>query len=267
MANKLKIIDTHFHIWDLEKQDLPWLAGVPETIKKTFTIQQYIENYDKIEDIDFVGGIYVEIDGKDPIQEDEIIYNIKKNNEKLLATLLRSKVSPTMRVPAQSVGIREPLHTDDNPKGRCLEESFIEGLQELANRGLIFESCNRVDELDDLYQALKQVPELKVVLNHLGNPVELSEKYKKDMKNLASLPNLYVKVSGFATEDEKFVQELLEFIKETFDKDKLIYASNWPVVELYSTFDKHLQIVRDFFNDDEDIFYNNAIKCYNLKIK
>lgn len=33
MANKLKIIDTHFHIWDLEKQDLPWLAGVPETIK------------------------------------------------------------------------------------------------------------------------------------------------------------------------------------------------------------------------------------------
>lgn len=34
MANKLKIIDTHFHIWDLEKQDLPWLARVPETIKK-----------------------------------------------------------------------------------------------------------------------------------------------------------------------------------------------------------------------------------------
>ena len=156
MANKLKIIDTHFHIWDLEKQDLPWLAGVPETIKKTFTIQQYIENYEKIEDVDFVGGIYVEVDEKDPIQEDEIIYNIKKNNEKLLATLLRSKVSPTMRVPAQSVGIREPLHTDDNPKGRCLEESFIEGLQELANRGLIFESCNRVEELDDLYQALKQ---------------------------------------------------------------------------------------------------------------
>ena len=64
MANKLKVIDTHFHIWDLEKQDLPWLAGVPETIKKTFTIQQYIENYEKIKDIDFVGGIYVEVDGK-----------------------------------------------------------------------------------------------------------------------------------------------------------------------------------------------------------
>ena len=180
--------------------------------------------------------------------------------------MLRSDVSPWMRVPAFAAGIREPLHIDSEPKGRCLEPSFIDGLHAMAAKGLPFESCNRVNELEDAYEAFAQAPEETVILNHLGNVEELSDEYKAVMKKMASLPNLYLKVSGFPTADKKFVSDLLKFTRETFDSDKLLYASNWPVVKLYSTFDEHFSVLRDEFGDDEDFFMNNAVRAYGLKL-
>ncbi|MEI4855945.1 hypothetical protein, partial [Klebsiella pneumoniae] len=90
---------------------------------------------------------------------------------------------------AFATGIREPLHTGDAPKGRCLEESFIEGLKNLAKKNMPFESCNRVDELEDFYKTAKSLPEETFILNHLGNVVELSEEYKSVMKKFAKLDN------------------------------------------------------------------------------
>ena len=136
----------------------------------------------------------------------------------------------------------------------------------MAAKGLPFESCNRVNELEDAYEAFAQAPEETVILNHLGNVEELSDEYKAVMKKMASLPNLYLKVSGFPTADKKFVSDLLKFTRETFDADKLLYASNWPVVKLYSTFDEHFSVLRDEFGDDEDFFMNNAVRAYGLKL-
>jgi L-rhamnose mutarotase len=169
-----------------------------------------------------------------------------------------------MRLPLDIAGVREPLHIDSSPQGRCLEPDFIEGLETLAAHDLIFESCNRVEELEDLYQAALQVPQAKIVINHCGNVQVLTADYKRAMQHLASLPNVYCKVSGFATEDKQFVQSLLDFITTTFDHSRLLYASNFPVVKLYSSFDVHLACLRDYFGDDKDFFSKNAKKLYKI---
>ena len=61
------------------------------------------------------------------------------------------------------------------------------------------------------------------------------------------------------------LKNLLDFISGTFDHSRLIYASNFPVVELYSNFKDHLNSVREYFHDDPDIFSKNAKKLYKLK--
>lgn len=263
MKEKLKLIDTHFHIWDLEKQNLPWLEDCPQ-IKKSYSFDDYINVYNEQEGICFEGGVYVEVDSDDPILEDELIYNIKKKNEKLLGVVSRSKIEGQMRVPLFAKGVREPLHIDQSEPGLCLKEFFIDGIKNLNKNNLSFDSCNRVDELDDLVKMMEKTPDAKVILNHLGNVERLDEEYIRNMKKLSEFPNLYVKVSGYPTDDKDFVRDLLEFIKGTFASDRLIYASNWPVIELYSNLKEHLDILREVFNDDEDFFYNNAKKCYNL---
>lgn len=189
-----------------------------------------------------------------------------RENSKILACMLRSDVAPCMRAPIFATGIREPLHIDTKPSGRVLEDSFIEGLKSMAKAGLPFESCNRVEDLENAYNAFSQVPEATVILNHLGNVADLNTEYKAVMQKFATLPNLYLKVSGFPTADKQFVREILNFVCDTFDADKLLYASNWPVVELYSSFEEHFNILREKFGDNEDFFMNNAIRAYKIKL-
>ncbi len=47
-------------------------------------------------------------------------------------------------------------------------------------------------------------------------------------EEVATLPNLYVKVSGFPTADKQFVSELLKFTRDTFDPKKLLYVETGP---------------------------------------
>lgn len=258
----LEIVDSHLHIWDLDVLHLPWLNSCKGVIQQSFSMDDLVKEYAKA-GVDFKGGIYIEVDCDDAIKEDEFIF--KLNSPKILAKIMRARhLCGHVRLPAGIVGVREPLHIDSSPRGRCLERSFIEGLEVLADKGLIFESCTRVDELIDIYQAAAQVPDLKLVINHCGNVTELTPEYKEAMTKLASLPNVYCKLSGYATEDPVFVKNLLDFISGTFDHSRLIYASNFPVVELYSNFTDHLNSVREYFQDDLDIFSKNAKKLYKL---
>ncbi|MCI1984907.1 MAG: amidohydrolase family protein [Bifidobacteriaceae bacterium] len=260
----VNIIDTHFHIWDLGKQHLPWLDTVDASFRRTFSMDDYVAQYAGRPDVNFIGGIYVDADTDDPLLEDRLLY--ENNDPHLLATMNRVTISPYMRIPVRATGVRDPLHTDSSPRGRCLEPAFIEGLGALSTKQLIFESCNRADELGDLYDCLVQVPRLTVVLNHLGNPSSLSTGYLSAMRKLASLPNVYCKVSGFPTGDAMFVKELLDFAQDTFAPDHLLYASNWPVVALYSSFQEHLDTVLERFEGDEGFFWKNAAQVYGIDV-
>ncbi len=263
----LKVIDSHFHVWDLGRQRLDWLAGTDGSISRTYTMADLETAYARLDGVDFLGGVYVEVDCADPVAEDALVYNLMQTNPKVLACMLRSEVSPYMRVPVHAAGIREPLHIDSEPRGRCLEPSFIAGLRALAAADLPFESCNRVGELEDAAEAFSQVPEATVILNHLGNVEALTPAWCAAMERFAALPNLYLKVSGFTTADAGFTAELLSFVRETFSPERLLYASNWPVVSLYSSFEEHFCLLREAFGDDEDFFMNNAVRAYSLSAR
>lgn len=257
----LEVVDSHFHIWDLNVLNLPWLDSCAD-IKRSFSVDDLCKAYGKY-DLDFKGGVYIEVDCDHMIKEDEYIFNLPSS--KILARIMRAPhLCAHMRLPLGIVGVREPLHIETSHRGRCLERSFIEGLEVLADKDMIFESCNRVEELEDMYHAVLQVPEAKVVINHCGNVTELTPDYRRVMGKIAKLPNVYCKVSGFATKDKAFVKNLLDFLTDEFDPSKLIYASNFPVVELYSSFDEHLNAVREYFGDDADFFSKNTKKLYKI---
>lgn len=257
----LQITDSHFHIWNMDVLNLRWLDHCP-SIKRSFSISDLRAAYAR-HDVNFNGGVYIEVDCDNYCQEDDYIYHLQA--PEILAKVMRAPhLCKHMRLPAGIAGVREPLHIPTSPKGRCLDRSFIEGLETLASQHLLFESCNRVEELGDLYQAASQVPQADIVINHCGNVAELTTNYKKNMLNLASLPNVYCKVSGFATQDATFVKNLLDFLTGTFRPSRLIYASNFPVVSLYSAFDEHLNRLRDYFGDDPDFFSKNTKKLYKI---
>ncbi len=61
------------------------------------------------------------------------------------------------------------------------------------------------------------------------------------------------KVSG----DNPVDPDIVKYVRDTFGPKKVLYSSNWPVVELDSTFATHFQLMLDTFGEDEDFFENN----------
>lgn len=256
--SQLRILDSHFHIWDPTKQVLPWLDGL-DKLNHTFTLDQLEKEYADL-GVDFLGGVYVEVDAADHELEDRLIG--ENPNPKILAKMLRVTLDPFMRVPIHATGIREPLHIPSEPRGRCLEPSFIGGLKAMAKKGMPFELCNRGEELGDMAKAFEQVPEVTVVLNHLGNVPGLDDDSCNALRAFAKLPHSYIKISG----DNPVNPDIVKFVRDTFSPDRLLFSSNWPVVKLNSSLKQHLDLMVELFGDDEDFFMNNAKKAYGIKL-
>ena len=82
----LKVIDSHFHVWNLDTQDLPWLEGTDGTITHTYTLKDLEAEYARQAGVEFVGGVYVEVDCADHEAEDKIAYDIKSADASLHAS-------------------------------------------------------------------------------------------------------------------------------------------------------------------------------------
>lgn len=259
----LQLFDSHFHVWDLDSQRLEWLGGVDEKLRRTFRFGELSQAYDQAGGVELIGALHVEADVADAAAETGLIEAMMGQEPLVKGYVAHSRLEAGMDIPDGAVGVREVLHNEDIPRGRCLEESFIDGLGELARRGLSFDACIRVEELADLYEACARVPEARVIINHCGNAQELTPEFQKSMRDLAQLPQTYCKVSGLPAEADHVA--MFDFLAECFGTQRLMYASNWPVVALYSDFRTHLSAVREYFADDRDVFAATAQQAYRLK--
>ena len=88
----------------------------------------------------------------------------------------------------------------------------------MADKNMPFDACVRVEELGDLAQACEQVPEATVIVDHMGNISDLHnlESSSDALHRLGELPNVYVKVSGYPTDDPRFVSTLLDLAQAAF---------------------------------------------------
>jgi L-fuconolactonase len=84
--------------------------------------------------------------------------------------------------------------------------AFRAGLKELAKRNLSFEAWQYSPQMPDVIALARAVPEAKIVLNHVGGPIglgpyagrrdEIFKTWSKDIRELATCPNVYVKLGG-----------------------------------------------------------------------
>ena len=253
-----KIIDTHQHLWDLNRTQPPWLSGASEVLRQTHDINQYRQ---AIGDLD-IDAIYMEVDVAPEDHPSEAQY---------VLSLIRDGKSPTRaaviggrpdaadfadyldRVAQKPhvKGVRQVLHGDSTPKGHCLSEPFVRGLHELGKRGLMFDLCMRPAELGDAYALAKRVPETHFILDHCGNadpkafspsedkpgsskPWHDPSQWKRDIERLAKCENVTCKISGIVARapegwTPKTLAPIVNHCLDSFGPDRVVFGSDWPV--------------------------------------
>jgi L-fuconolactonase len=176
------------------------------------------------------------------------------------------------------VGIRHLIAYEPDPQW-LLQPPVLESLGMLAKANLAFEGIPVNDaQFDSLLEAARVVPDLKVVLNHMGNPPVPEtgwEPWATQMAEAAALPNMSVKLSaGLAlvvrwTWSTDALRRYADFVIGRFGSDRVMAGSNWPVVLLGASFSEAWHGVEDLIaglSEDEQaaILGGTAARVFGL---
>ena len=175
------------------------------------------------------------------------------------------------------VGVRH--QTDLEPNEDWLIHSHtLRGLREMARRGLPFDLLISPRHLPLVPRLMAEVPDLRVVIDHLAKPGFRSDVFpgwKKDLATVAALPGVYCKVSGMMTEGgpdgwstDRFAP-YFEHLVNAFGYERLMWGSDWPVSLMAASYD-HVFSVSSALPanasqpEREAFFSGNALTFYRI---
>lgn len=284
------IIDTHQHLWDLTKFELPWTKDAEvSSLAKSFVSSDYLA---AIEGSNVVKSVYMEVDVRPDQQPKEAEYVIdicEKGQTPMVAAVISGRPnSPEFKAYITKYakskyikGVRQVLHTGMTPAGYCLDPKFVDGIKLLGDLNLSFDLCMRAGELMDGVKLADLCPKTRFIVDHCGNMTvqskdeEVRAKWKKGMQEFAARPNTVCKISGIiaSAKPKEWKPEdlapILNFSMETFGSDRIMFGGDWPVCTLAATYRQWVETLHTVTANFTDVnrkklFHDNALKFYGL---
>jgi len=281
----LPIVDTHQHLWDLDKFRLPWTQK-GSVLARSYTVEDYRQ---ATEGLNIVKAIYMEVD-LDPSQQqaeaDYVIDLCRRGTTPTVAGVISGRpasdgfkkyITP-FKGNRYIKGLRQVLHNKDIPAGYCLDRKFIQGIQLLGDLGLRFDICMRSGELADAVQLIDACPGTSFILDHCGNgDVQAKDRtqWKRDMEAITRRKNVVGKVSGIlasARPGQWTADDLAPIINHTlavFGPERVMFGGDWPVCTLTGSYKQWVEALRSIVQERPEqerrkLFNDNAIRLYEL---
>lgn len=174
---------------------------------------------------------------------------------------------------------------------------FRAGLRTLVERDLVFDAWLYHPQLLEVAELAAAMPELTVVVDHLGAPLgvgpyrdirdQVWADWRSSMQAVAAQPNAVVKVGGIgmdfmygmgwaglpvppgSEEVAAHWSDAVRFCIDTFGPDRCMFESNYPVDRetlTYPVLWNAFQIMADGYSDAEqdDLFSGTATRVYRM---
>ena len=145
------------------------------------------------------------------------------------------------------VGVRHLISNEPDPKW-LLQDRVLESLKLLAASGLVFDAIPiSTEQLESVLHVAQKLPELKIVMNHLGRPPIPDrgwEPWATQIARAAEYRNIAMKLSigldiimrwRWQTDD---VRRYSDHVLDLFGPHRVMAASNWPVILLGASFEE-----------------------------
>jgi len=133
--------------------------------------------------------------------------------------------------------------------------------------------------IETMVRVTDKVPALRVVIDHLPQcnpPADGPPRaaYDRNLRELASRPQVYVKISqvlrrvdGRVSRDLATYRPRLDELFGLFGEDRLLYGSDWPNSDPFAPYDVVLGLVREYFTSKgpaaaEKYFAKNSRAAY-----
>jgi len=274
-------IDAHQHFWKFDPVRDSWIGPGMARIRKDFLPQDLqpvlqsagidgcvVVQSDQSEDendfqlenaakYDFIKGVVGWVDLQSPAIEEK---------------LARYSSFPKLK------GFRHILQGEKD-RALMLKPAFKRGISLLKRFGFTYDILIYPDQLGYTREFAAAFPDQRFVIDHIAKPHirdnKLKDEWKKAIRAVAEIDNVYCKISGMVTEADWYnwkkddFRPYLDAVTEAFGTKRILFGSDWPVCLVAASYDEMIGIVRDYFADftqdeQDDFFGNNAITFYNL---
>jgi L-fuconolactonase len=277
-------VDAHVHFWDGARLPYPWLAGVPAIAAAHTPVELAREvGARSPEAIVFVESAVDPTRALDEVGWVEALAAREPRVAAIVAQVAVDRGAETdaalaaLEGHARVRGVRHNLQ-DYSDAGYCLRPAFIDGVRAVGARGWTFDLCVRHAQLPACTALVRACPETTFVLDHAGKPYirgGVLDPWRQNLAALARLPNVVCKLSGLVTEAEPAtwtpaaLRPYVEHLLSCFGPGRLLFGSDWPVVNLAASYARWLETVLDFLaplseNERGAIMSDNARRTYRL---
>jgi L-fuconolactonase len=252
------LIDTHVHLWDPGRLSYPWLAEVP-ALNRPFLPDDYRRAGGPVP---VAGMVFVQCECL-PVQsaaEVAWVAELARAEPRLRGIVAQAPLEQGAAVEADLAqlaanplvkGVRRLLQAESDD-AFCLRPDFVRGVQLLPRYGLSFDLCIHHRQLANVVQLVRQCPEVRFVLDHIGKPdikAGRLDPWRAELRALAALPNTWCKLSGLATEADcakwtpADLRPYFEHTIEAFGAGRLMFGGDWPVSTLATDFPRWVATV------------------------
>ena len=273
------IIDCHQHFWKLERRDYTWLTPELQPLYKDF-LPQHLGPLLQSAGVEKT----VVVQAADTLAETQYLLSLAEQEDFIAAVVgwvdMEQSDAPECLAQLSEnpwfTGIR-PMIQDIADPGWMLKPELQPAFEALLQYGLTFDALVKPAHLENLLMLLDRYPSLPVVINHGAKP-NIAEgnngEWISHMRTLAKLDNCYCKLSGLLTEagDNPLAQQVqpyTDFLLEQFGVNKLMWGSDWPVLNLAGYYPDWLAMSKDFIAhlpdvEQQRIMGGTAAKFYGL---
>jgi L-fuconolactonase len=283
-------IDAHHHLWDLDAREHRWLMGgqpwasdeelaplrrsyrladlaplaAAAGVTGTVVIQTVAEPWETPDLLELAA-------------DDDLLAGVVGWTD-LTAPGVADAAAALQALPGGAFlsGIRHPLLIEPDPDW-LIRPAVLGGLHALAAAGLAFDLVPLPHQLPATVTAARSVPELTLVLDHLGGPPAETGQgategpWASAIRDLAALPNVTCKLSGGHTSPARAsdLRPYYETALAAFGPGRLMFGSDWPVSSLAAPYGQVHALYRELTQqlspaEQEAIFAATATRVYRL---
>ncbi|MFD7658739.1 amidohydrolase family protein [Actinosynnema sp. NPDC059797] len=174
-------------------------------------------------------------------------------------------------------GVRHLVQSEPDPDW-LVRPDVLAGLRAVRDAGLVYDLLTRPHQLPAALRAVRAVPDLVFVLDHLSKPDiagRVLQPWASRLEALAAEPNVAAKVSGLVTEADwsrwtaADLRPYVDVALEAFGPDRLMVGSDWPVCLLAADYERVFATAAELLGgcsaaERDRLFGGTAARVYRL---
>nr|WSX24425.1 amidohydrolase family protein [Streptomyces tubercidicus] len=282
MTDKVRVVDSHQHFWDLSAGGYSWLGPEYGVLNRTYGVPD-VEEFVAAAGVDDV--VLVQADST--LEDTEAMIAIADEWPRVAGIVAWApltdhaglgEIIERYAADPRIVGIRHLMHTEPDPDW-TVRPDVLQGLDAVARAGLSYDVVAVLPRhLAHVPTLAKRFPSMNIVIDHLAKPPIAAggwEPWADLIAAAAEFPNVSAKISGLDTAADpndytaNALSRYADHALAVFGADRLMFGSDWPVSLLaggYTTWWQTIHELLEPLSGDERcaVLGGTARTVYNL---